>query len=125
MRTIAGPVLGVVAILGASMAFAGAGEGSFAGASGHQVSGSVSVVDTGGGWEIRFGQDFSFDGAPDPRVGFGNGGTFVEGTDFEVLEADTGAQVYAVPAGIDPAGFSDVVIWCGKFSVPLGVAAIE
>lgn len=114
----------LVAALAASPAFAGEGTGSFTGASNHETSGTVQVVQTDGGWEVRLGEDFTFDGAPDPYVGFGASGAFAADTDFEILRANSGAQVYMVPAGIDPAAYDEVYIWCRKFSVPLGVAQI-
>ncbi|GMG81671.1 hypothetical protein LNKW23_08840 [Paralimibaculum aggregatum] len=119
------PLALAAALAAAGPALAGAGSGSFTGQSSHVTSGSVEVVETDAGWEIRLGADFSFDGAPDPRVAFGKGGKFADGTDFEPLRQNSGAQVYAVPAGIDPAEFDTVVIWCRKFSVPLGYAALE
>lgn len=103
----------------------GAGSGTFSGASGHVTKGGVEVVKTAGGWEIRLQKSFWFDGAPDPRVGFGKGGKFTRATDFEPLRANTGAQVYKVPSGIDPAKFDTVVIWCRKYSVPLGFAKLK
>lgn len=106
-------------------ALAGPGSGTFSGRSGHETSGTVEVLQTGGGWQVRLAPDFRFDGAPDPRVGFGRGGAFAEGTDFEVLERNEGEQVYRVPHGIDPAAFDEVYIWCRQFSVPLGVATIR
>jgi len=104
---------------------AGEGEGRFAGRSGHETSGGVAVVETESGWEIRLQADFRFDGAPDPRVGFGRDGKFVDPTDFEALRENAGAQVYKVPAEIDPAEFDEVYIWCRQYSVPLGVAEVE
>lgn len=105
-------------------AVAGEGTGTFTGASGHATAGSVEVIRTASGWEIRLGGDFSFDGAPDPRVGFGSGGVFAPGTDFDRLRAQSGAQVYKVPEGIDPTGFDEVYVWCQRYSVPLGVAKL-
>lgn len=114
----------LVLALAASPAMAGAGSGEFTGQSGHATSGSVEVVRTDAGWEVHLGADFSFDGAPDPRVGFGSGDGFAEGTDFERLRANSGTQVYQVPAGIDPAAHDAVYIWCRRYSVPLGVAPV-
>ncbi len=108
-----------------ALAVAGEGSGTFTGQSNHVTTGGVSVVQTDGGWEIRLAEDFEFDGAPDPRIAFGNDGTFAEGTDFEALQSNTGAQTYSVPAEIDPANFDTVVLWCRQFSVPLGYAPIE
>ncbi|MEX0286160.1 MAG: DM13 domain-containing protein [Paracoccaceae bacterium] len=102
-----------------------AGTGTFKGLSNHITTGGVTVEERDGGYVIVLHGDFSFDGAPDPRVGFGNGGKFVDGTDFEVLKSNSGEQVYKVPAGINASQFSDVFIWCRKFAVPLGVAALK
>lgn len=102
-----------------------AGSGTFVGKSGHIASGTATVEKRDGGYVIILGSDFQFDGAPDPRVGFGNNGKFAPGTDFEVLRSDSGQQVYKVPANFDAESFSDVYIWCRKFSVPLAAAALN
>ena len=126
MKIMTGFLTGAAMMLSASLAFAGgAGSGTFSGLSNHVTKGAVEVVQTDSGWEIHLKDSFWFDGAPDPRVGFGNDGKFVDPTDFEPLRSNTGAQVYKVPANINPEDFSEVYIWCRKFSVPLGVASIE
>lgn len=126
MRRFAGAVAGLALVLGAGMAQAGgAGSGTFKGLSNHITTGGVKVVQTDAGWEIHLKDDFTFDGAPDPRVGFGKDGKFVDPTDFEPLRKNAGGQVYKVPAEIDPTNFDEVYIWCRKFSVPLGVASIK
>lgn len=126
MKRIATVLVGAAMMFGAGIAQAGgAGSGSFTGLSNHVTTGGVEVVDTGNGWEIHLKDDFTFDGAPDPRVGFGKDGKFVDPTDFEPLRENAGAQVYKVPANIDPTQFDEVYIWCRKFSVPLGVAALN
>ncbi len=103
----------------------GAGSGTFSGLSNHITTGGVEVVQTDAGWEIRLAADFTSDGAPDPRVGFGRDGKFVDPTDFEVLRANAGLQVYIVPATVNVDDFNEVYIWCRKFAVPLGVAALN
>jgi hypothetical protein len=108
----------------AGAAMAGEGSGSFSGASGHKTTGQVAVVKTADGWEVHLKENFTFDGAPDPRVGFGTSGKFAAATDFEPLKSNAGAQIYKVPADIDPAAFDEVYIWCRQYSVPLGVAQI-
>ncbi|MEM6624587.1 MAG: DM13 domain-containing protein [Pseudomonadota bacterium] len=125
MKLLAGAALAAAMMVTAGLAQAGAGTGSFKGLSNHITTGEVEVVETADGWEIHLKDSFSFDGAPDPRVGFGSAGTFAAGTDFEPLRSDSGAQVYKVPAGIDPSDFNEVYIWCRRFSVPLGVAGIN
>ena len=126
MKTIAAALAGATLMFGASLSWAGgAGEGAFKGLSNHVTKGEVAVVQTDGGWEIHLKDSFWFDGAPDPRVGFGKDGKFVDPTDFEPLRENAGMQVYKVPASIDPTDFNEVYIWCRKFSVPLGVARIN
>lgn len=126
MKALTGIFAGAALMMSASMAFAGgAGSGSFSGLSNHVTKGDVEVVKTDGGWEIHLKDSFWFDGAPDPRVGFGKGGKFVDPTDFEPLRQNAGAQVYKVPADINPEEFDEVYVWCRKFSVPLGVASIK
>lgn len=126
MKTIVSMLAAAGLALTATSVWAGgAGSGAFAGASGHSTLGGVEVVETADGWEIRLGANFRFDGAPDPRVGFGRAGAFVAPTDFEPLRTNSGAQVYKVPASIDPTEFDEVYIWCRQYSVPLGMAKIE
>lgn len=102
-----------------------AGSGTFKGLSGHTTNGTVTVEERDGSYVVVLHGDFAFDGAPDPRIGFGNGGKFAKGTDFEPLKSNTGAQEYKVPAGIDAGQFSNVFVWCRKYSVPLGVAGLK
>ena len=125
MKVFAGILTGAAMMLAAAGAMAGEGSGTFTGKSNHVTKGEVEVVKTDSGWEIHLKDSFWFDGAPDPRVGFGKNGKFVDPTDFEPLRQNAGAQIYKVPADIDPAQFDEVYIWCRKFSVPLGVAQIN
>jgi hypothetical protein len=46
-------------------------KGNFSGQSGHATTGGVSVRKTQGGTVVVLAPDFSFDGAPDPKLGFG------------------------------------------------------
>lgn len=110
----------------ATSAFAGeARTGQFTGASNHVTTGGVTVTKDASGYVVELGPQFFLDGAPDPKVGFGINGTYVDGTLIGVLQSTTGAQSYRVPANLNVADFTDVFIWCEKFSVPLGVAAIN
>ncbi len=121
-----------VAVLGAVLAAplsASAGEkvlasGAFRGKSGHAASGGVSVVKTETGIRVVLARDFKFDGAPDPKLGFGKDG-YVKATQFSVLKSNNGEQTYDLPAGLDPADYNEVWVWCEQYSVPLGVANLE
>ncbi|MFK7943799.1 MAG: twin-arginine translocation pathway signal protein, partial [Paracoccaceae bacterium] len=78
MKRFAAATTGLAMMLAASASLAGgAGSGSFKGLSNHETKGKVEVINTGSGWEIHLKDSFWFDGAPDPRVGFGNNGKFV------------------------------------------------
>ncbi len=99
-------------------------SGEFRGKSGHAASGGVSVVQTATGAVVVLAPDFKFDGAPDPKLGFGKNG-YVKSTQFSVLKSNSGEQTYEIPAAIDPADYTEVWVWCEKYSVPLGVANLE
>ena len=119
-------VLGVVPIapLAASAQDHVLASGAFSGQSGHAASGGVRVVKTGTGIAVVLGPDFKFDGAPDPKLGFGRNG-YVESTQFSALRSNSGEQTYEIPAAIDPADYTEVWVWCEKYAVPLGVANLE
>ncbi|MDX2264877.1 MAG: DM13 domain-containing protein [Hyphomicrobiales bacterium] len=99
--------------------------GDFSGRSGHKTAGRVELVKTPSGYEVRLGANFRLDGAPGPYVGFGNGGVYDKSSELGKLRRLNGAQVYAVPAGVDPSKYSEVFIWCKPYSVPLGVARLN
>ncbi|WP_036566980.1 DM13 domain-containing protein [Nocardia sp. BMG51109] len=44
--------------------------------------------------------------------------------DLGALKGNQGNQNYQVPAGTDPTGFDTVTIWCERFSVSFGAAAL-
>lgn len=101
-------------------------SGTFTGASRHVTTGMVSVVKNSDGTAtVTLHEDFFFDGAPDPRVGFGKSGKYIAASDLGKLKTNTGAQTYVVPASINVDDFNEVYVWCRKFSVPLGVAALN
>ncbi len=125
MRLLA--VAAVAVLAGAAPALAQntvLGTGSFVGASNHVTSGSVSVVETAEGIVVVFDENFSFDGAPDPKVGFGHDGFDAESL-IAPLQSNSGAQTYVVPATLDVSQYNEVYVWCEQFSVPLGVARLQ
>ena len=99
-------------------------SGTFEGRSNHVTSGSVSIKETDAGTVVVLGSDFYLDGAPAPRLGFGNNG-YVASTQFAVLASNTGEQTYIVPASIDPNNFNEFWVWCEQANVPLGVATLN
>ena len=99
-------------------------RGAFSGASGHAASGHVSVLKTDKGIVLKLEADFRFDGAPDPKLGFGRGG-YKQETQFAPLKKNSGADEYAIPANVDVSKYDEVWIWCEKYKVPLGVAKLK
>ena len=98
--------------------------GAFQGKNGHMASGGVSLVKTADGMAVVLGADFKFDGAPDPKLGFGKGGYF-KSTQFSPLKSNKGRQRYAIPARIKAGGYPEIWIWCQKYAVPLGLAHLK
>ena len=60
--------------------------GTFVGKNGHLASGGVAVVRTASGLAVVLRDDFKFDGAPDPKLGFGKGG-YLKSTQFSALKS--------------------------------------
>ena len=103
----------LVASVGVGSATAGGASkpvsGTFTGASDHITTGGVQIVKTAdGGAVVILDSDFSLDGAPDPRVGFGKDGKFVEASDLGKLQNLTGVQVYIVPPSVNVDDFNKV-----------------
>ncbi len=130
-RTVASAMLALAFTAGVLDAPVAAGaedqvlaSGEFRGKSGHAASGGVSVVKTSKGTVVVLEPDFKFDGAPDPKLGFGKNG-YVKSTQFSELKSNSGKQTYDIPAAIDPADYTEVWVWCEQYSVPLGVATLK
>lgn len=100
-------------------------SGEFTGMNNHTTTGSVSIVKDGDTNLIRLGDNFTFDGAPDPKVALGKNGEYDPATLIRALDANTGAQTYEIPDSIDISKYNEVYIWCEKFSVGLGVASLK
>ena len=66
-------------------------KGSFAGKSNHITTGGVSIEKTAEGYLLVLEESFSFDGAPDPQLGFGKNG-YDGSTRFTLLKANTASR---------------------------------
>lgn len=117
-----------LSLFNVSSAYAGARIGRFKGLNNHVVKGAVKVEKKGKQQFVFLSKDFFFDGAPDPKIGFGRKGKYVKGTTIHSIlpkKQWKGASKHAVPANIDVDKYTEVYIWCEQFSVPLGVARIK
>lgn len=100
-------------------------SGVFSGASDHVTAGGVSVIERDGDMILVLGADFSLDGAPDPKLGFGLNGKYDGASKVAHLKSKTGAQEYMIPEGVDVSQYNEIYVWCEKYSVPLGVAMLK
>jgi len=100
-------------------------KGAFAGASGHVMAGSVTVIKTAGGMEIRLSKNFSLDSGPDPWLGFGRNGRYEKAAEISKLGNLSGAQTYKLPASVDVSKYNEFYVWCKEFGVALGVARLN
>lgn len=97
---------------------------TFTGENKHTVSGTVEIIKKGDIHYLVLGENFSFDGAPDPRIGFSNNDKYVASSTFSSLNLDSGKQIYRLPATLDVSNFDEVTLWCEKFGVPLAEAKL-
>ena len=99
-------------------------KGAFQGQSGHATSGGVRVIESATGTQVVLDPDFKFDGAPDPKLGFGKNG-YVKSTQFSPLKSNSGQQTYDLPPSLAAGDYTEVWVWCQKYNVPLGVAKLK
>jgi len=112
--------LSALAATAAAPAFAG-GHGrifTFSGINRHTVSGRAEIVGT----TVHLLEDFRFDGPPDPKIALGKDGASDPNTLSGQLVNFSGASSFELPAGIDPAEYNEVWVWCEQFSVGLAIA---
>ena len=120
-RNFISSALGLLALAPVASLAGGHGRlGKFKGASGHVTTGGAEIA----GNTVKLLGDFSFDGAPDPKVALGRNG-YDKNTLLGKLKKNKGSSTYKVPASIDTSRYNEVWIWCEKFNVPLGVAKIN
>jgi hypothetical protein len=98
----------------------------------HPTSGQAEVVrNAGGSYAVQL-RDFSTSDGPAVHVWLTDqaqdaGDAKFNGPghlDLGALKATNGDEVYAVPAGTDIARYKSVLVWCDRFSVGFGVAAL-
>ncbi|WP_299193451.1 DM13 domain-containing protein [uncultured Litoreibacter sp.] len=121
-RTVLQGFAALSALAAAPAAFAGGHGrlGKFKGASNHITTGTAEIADG----KVNLLGDFTFDGAPDPKIALGKDG-YDPKTLMGLLKSNKGASSYTIPAGVNPDDYNEVWVWCEKFNVPLGVAKLN
>jgi len=126
-----GLTAGATLALGAAPSLAGqtVRKGTLTGRQGYEVAGSVQVITSGGKTQVVLGEDYVFDPAknpPDIKIGFGNGEEYAEGSKIhDNLTVKKGMVSFDVPDAIDTDAYSELYIYCEKFSVILAVAPLK
>ncbi len=96
--------------------------GSFVGQDGHTVSGEFQIIKQGEIHYLVLQDNFKFDGAPAPKIGFSQNDQFSEDTLFSGLNFDEGKQIYRLPFDFNPTQYDEVTLWCDKFNANLAEA---
>lgn len=104
--------------------------GSF-GRRSHPAEGTAVVLTDGTQTFLRFDDDFATDNGPDLNVYLHTAGPDAPvgdlGSDFidlGDLKGNIGAQNFVIPDGIDLDRYSTVSVWCVRFGVVFGTAAL-
>jgi hypothetical protein len=96
--------------------------GNFRSAPGERADGTVHLIKVDGTYYVRFEADTDIGASPDPIVTFGNGDRADVSINLGSLKGTKGSQNYEVPASIDTSKYSQVIIYCRAFHVPIGYA---
>ena len=102
----------------------------------HQTSGTAQLIALGDGRRQLLLRDLATSDGPDLRVWLtdqavvpGRAGwkVFDDGRWVELapLKGNRGNQAYDIPADVDIAGLRSVSIWCRRFAVSFGAAALN
>ena len=125
----AAAVAALLAAMAAAPSAADAAEllraGTLSGQSDHVTTGKVTIERDGDRTFVVLHGDFSLDGAPSPTLGFSKGGAFDPKSEFAASKSLDGAQRYEVPRGLQISAYDAFTVWCSKFGVPLGSAALS
>jgi Electron transfer DM13 len=99
-------------------------QGSFSGAGGHTVSGSVKLYEKGGNRYIYL-ENFSSTAGPDLKVYLSTDQSASQFISLGSLKANSGAQVYLLSNSADIMLYNKVLIWCQQFTVLFGVSVLQ
>ena len=132
-RQFTGAALTTAALvsLGAAPGMAGSKTrtGTLSGRKGYKVVGSVSVTKADGKTKVVLADEYLFDPAknpPDIKIGFGNGEQYAKGSKIhDRLTVKKGAATFDVPSSVNPDEYSELYIYCEKFTVILAVAPLK
>jgi len=99
-------------------------DGMLVGSEGHHAAGQAALDMGMGNETVLTLSDIDVDKVPDGRVYLTKGGDRMHGVELGRLNQFSGTVSFDVPPGVDPEDFDTVVIWCKKFNVEIGRAAL-
>lgn len=104
-------------------------SGVFSGNAGYMVKGTATLSQTGSQLSLTFSSDFQSSNGPMLGVYLAknpSGGlTASNSLKLANLSSNTGAQMYAVPAGVNLTDYNHVVIYCIPFNIRFGTANLN
>jgi len=115
----------------ASPALAGSlRQGTLSGRRGYKAGGTIKVKKDGGTTKVILSSNYVFDpenkNPPDIKIGFGNGESYAKGSKIHnKLKIKKGAATFTVPSNIDTDKYSELYVYCERFSVILAVAKLK
>ena len=118
MEIFSRSAMAAVALTLFTMAGAPVFAGPMLGVNGYKASGSAAIK----AGKVELSSDFWFAGGPDVYV------ALKQGDQIQLLgklRENSGAQSYALPAGSTGEEADEILLWCKKFNVTLGTAAIN
>lgn len=100
--------------------------GSFSSENNYAAEGTARVIESKNRFYVALGDDFNIGRARSATLCFGNDGEFDTFTIFTQIEERDGAQVYRVPAGINPMNYNELYIWSDRRNGEvIGVARLD
>jgi hypothetical protein len=100
-------------------------SGKFRSAPGERAAGTVNLIKVDDRYYVRFEADTDIGASPDPIVTFGNGDRADLSINLGSLKGTKGSQNYEVPEPVDSSKYSQVIIYCRSFHVPIGYADLN
>lgn len=100
--------------------------GEFQGLNGYNADGNVELIDNNGELSLNLLDNFSTSNGPGLYLYLSNNPNNISGgIEVAALRKNSGADDYAVPAGITFSQYSHVIIYCKPFGVGFATAALE
>jgi len=93
----------------------------------HETKGKAALLKSSGGFILRL-SDFSTSNGPDVHVLLSKTSDprdIAGSVDLGSIKGNQGDQNYTLPAGTDPNQFNSVTVWCKRFDVSFGGAALS